>query len=104
MNLAWLRPMYVVWRSPSNSALKRAVHHERVHIPELRVQKCARQAANRGKAELLPQMYRPQIAADDKVELHGAEAVGSRALQRMSAHRSRHSATRSIGSRHVAAV
>src|SRR5207244_13068131 len=54
--------------------------------------------------ELLPQVNRPKIAADDKVELDGTETVSSRPLQRMSAHRSRYSATRGPGSRHVAAV
>src|SRR5207245_9168583 len=110
MNLAWLRPMYVVCRSSSNSRRyvtpysQRAVHHERVHIAESWVKKCARKTANRRKAELLPQVNRPQISADDKVELDGTEAVSSRALQRMSAHRSRHSATRGLRRRHVAAV
>src|SRR5882757_7651080 len=68
------------------------------------MQERARKTANSGKSKLLPQMNRCQIAADDKVELHGAEAVSSRVLQRMGAHRSCHSSTGCVGRCHVAAV
>src|ERR1700760_1943581 len=110
MNLAWLRPMYVVGRSWSNSSRQvtpysqRAIHDQRVHISEARVQKCAGQAADRRKAKLLPHMNRAKIGADDKVELHGAEAVGARVLERMGTHRGRHSATNCVNGCHVAAI
>src|SRR5260370_42701938 len=61
--------------------LQRAIHDECVHVAETRVQKCVRKAANRRKAKLLPEMNCGQVAADDEVELHGAEAVGSRVLE-----------------------
>src|SRR5882724_74380 len=84
--------------------LQHAIHHESVHVPETGVKECVRKAAHSSKAKLLPEMNCRQIAADDKVELHGAEAVGSRVLQRMGAHRSCHPATGCLGGRHVPAV
>src|SRR5580704_9512820 len=105
-----LRPMYVVGWSRGNSvdgmsrALQSAVHHQSFHVPETGMQEGIGKAANRRKAELLPEMNRRKIAADDKVELHGAEAMRSRVLQRMGAHRSGHTATGCPGGRHVAAV
>ncbi len=89
--------MYVVGRvgatpvNPVTPSSQRAIHNQSVSVAETRVQERSWKPSNRGEAELLPEMNRRFIAADDKVELHGAETVSAGVLQRMFAHRGRHS-------------
>jgi hypothetical protein len=66
--------------------LERAMHHKHVYITQLCVTKCARDAADDGKAMLLPKVYRSFVARDDKIELHGAEAAFACRIQRVRTH------------------
>jgi len=46
----------------------------------------ARQAANNFKTEIGPEFHSTFVCADDKIELHGAEAAPPRVFERMKAH------------------
>src|SRR5262245_20876400 len=68
------------------------------------MRKCFGQSADDDKAAVLPQLYRPLIAGNNKIELHCSEAAFARSLQRMRAHRPCHSAPAGVGCDDKAAI
>src|SRR5512135_188383 len=88
----------------SRNDLKFPIHHIGVDKPARRVCKSSRQSTHDGEAAALPQAYRPFIAGNDEVELHGCEAAFARPLKRICTHGARHAASACIGRNDVAAI
>lgn len=90
--------------SGRRSALQKPIHRQRIHFPRGRMIEGLGQDTDDLKAETLPEMDGPFIRADDQIELHGGEAFGAGALQRISAHPARNASSPGIGGGHIAAV
>src|SRR5258707_11005763 len=75
---------------------ERAIHHERVDEAEAGMGEGLREAAHDGEAEALPEPHRALVAADDEIELHGAEAAPPRLAPRVLAHGAGDAATPGI--------
>ena len=65
---------------------------------------CGSRPAINFKTVLLPQPDGSFIGADHKIELHAAETAFPRALQRVCAHRTSHTAARCVRRSHISAV
>src|SRR6266446_1233027 len=80
------------------------MHHKGIDQAERRMSKHPRQGPHDGEPTALPQPYRPLVAGDDEVELHGREAALTCVVKRMGAHHPCHPSTGSIGRNDVTAV
>jgi hypothetical protein len=56
------------------------MHHEGVHISQLRMLECVRDRANGAKTKIMPEAHRARIALQHKIELHRAVAERARRL------------------------
>ena len=63
-----------------------------------------RKAADNREAETLPQSDRAFVAADDKIELHGAETALPCAFERVRAHRASYATADRVRRGHVTAI
>src|SRR5688572_7784290 len=79
-------------------------HHQGIDIAESRMVECAGQSAHDLEAEALPEADSALIGADNEVELHRAEALCPREIERVEAHGARDAAAGCGGGGHIATI
>src|ERR1700681_1032236 len=90
--------------SPRSPGSQHAVHPHRIDQAEPRMVERLRQPSDDLKSKALPQRDRARIAADDEIELHGAETPRSRMRERVGAHGPRHAPPARRVRRHIPAI